>query len=189
MAITAACFAAAGAARAASYDAIVSRDAACNDAFWAGVDALGNDDLKGADAAFGKAVAADRGCFLAYLLLSQVAYARGNEDASAAWLRKAPPEPPEVEAAYDGIRAPLAAHDWPAVERKAQSIIAAYPQTMTALAALHLLGRAQYYGGKKEEALLTLKTAYMYSDLAPGTVPAYASEAEVVELQTFAGRR
>jgi len=43
--------------------------------------------------------------------------------------------------------------------------------------------------GRRTEAALTLKAAYMYSDLAPGTVPAYGSEAEAEELKEFAGVR
>ena len=63
------------------------------------------------------------------------------------------------------------------------------PQTIRAIAALHLLGRAQYRLGRRPEAALALKAAYMYSDLAPGTVPAYGSEAEAEEFVEFAGVR
>jgi len=62
-------------------------------------------------------------------------------------------------------------------------------KTMTAIAALHLLGRAQYWTGNKDDAFRILRVAYMYSDLAPGSVPAFGTQAEINEIETFVGRR
>jgi hypothetical protein len=50
---------------------------------------------------------------------------------------------------------------------------------------LHLLGRAQYYLGERDEAWETLNYAYMLSDLAPGTVPAYSDENEMETITAF----
>jgi hypothetical protein len=155
--------------------------------FWKGVDAIGERDLKAGEDYLGRAVAADAGCFLAYLLLSQLSYAEGDDAAATAYLHQLPAEPPELTALYDDVAKALRADDYGRVASAAGDLVAAYPQTMTAVAALHLLGRAQYYLGRKTEAKTTLKTAYMYSDLAPGTVPAYGSDAEAKELEEFVG--
>lgn len=168
---------------------VISPQADCREAFWEGVAALGDDNLSAAAANMEKAVAADKNCFLACILLSQLAFAADDEEASRAWLKRMPPEPPEVDGIYDEIRAALRADEYALIAKLSDDLIDAYPQTMTAIAALHLLGRAQYWMGNKEEAFRTLRAAYMYSDLAPGTVPAFGTQAEIIEIETFAGRR
>ncbi len=171
------------------YEDIISSDAGCRDLFWQGVDALGAGKLKDAKGAFGKALKTDGKCFLAYLLLSQIAYAEKDAKESTDYLRKIPSEPPELLGMYEDLTTLLRADDYARLATQAKNLLAAYPQTMTAVATLHLLARAQYYSGEKEDALNTFKAAFMYSDLAPGTVPAYGSQEEMNELETFAGRR
>jgi hypothetical protein len=171
----------------APYEDIISPDADSRAAFWDGVDALGDGKLAQAKKDFESAVKEDDGCFLAYLLLSQIAYAEHDDAASTAYLESIPPEPPELRAMYEDLAAALRADDFEAVAAKAADVVAAYPQTVTAIAALHLLARAQYFLGRRAEAALTFKAAYMYSALAPGTVPAYASRVEAEEFEKFAG--
>jgi Tfp pilus assembly protein PilF len=168
---------------------IISPDADCRDYFWEGIDEIGAGDMKGARDRLGKAVEADGDCFLAYLLLSQLEYAEGNDEKSTEYLERIAAEPPELSAVYEELTVALRADDYEAVASQADKLVAAYPQTIRAIAALHLLGRAQYQLGRRPEAALTLKAAYMYSDLAPGTVPAYGSPAEAEELEKFAGVR
>ncbi len=174
---------------AAPYAAVISRDATCREYFWKGIDAIGAGKLNGARDSLEKALREDDGCFLAYLLLSQVEYADGNDAKSTEYLERIPPEPPELAGLYEELAAALRADDYEKVAAQAEKLVAAYPQTIRAVAALHLLGRAQYHLGRRAEAALTLKAAYMYSDLAPGTVPAYGSEAEAEEVEKFAGVR
>lgn len=183
--------AAAGAAagEAVPYEEIISPNAACRDYFWEGIDAVGARKLNDAREKLKKALQEDDGCFLAYLLLSQVEYAEGNDKESTEYLQRIPPEPPELTGLYEELAAALRADDYDVVAAQAEQLVAAYPQTIRAVAALHLLGRAQYHLGRRPEAALTLKAAYMYSDLAPGTVPAYGSDAEAEELEKFAGLR
>lgn len=183
--------AAAGAAagEAVPYEEIISPNAACRDYFWEGIDAVGARKLNDAREKLKKALQEDDGCFLAYLLLSQVEYAEGNDKESTEYLQRIPPEPPELTGLYEELAAALRADDYDVVAAQAEQLVAAYPQTIRAVAALHLLGRAQYHSGRRPEAALTLKAAYMYSDLAPGTVPAYGSDAEAEELEKFAGLR
>ena len=171
------------------YKEIISADAGCREYFWEGIDAIGGGKMKGARDKLDKAVKADADCFLAYLLLSQLEYAEGNDEKSTEYLQRVAAEPPELSALYEEVAVALRADDYEAVASQAKKLVAAYPQTMRAIAALHLLGRAQYYLGRRAEAVLALKAAYMYSDLAPGTVPAYGSEAEAEELEEFAGVR
>jgi hypothetical protein len=175
------------AAAAAPYEDIISPDADCRAFFWDGVDALGDGELAQAKKNLESAVKEDDGCFLAYLLLSQIAYAEHDDPASTAYLERIPPEPPELRALYEDLAAALRADDFEAVAAKAANVVAAYPQTVTAIAALHLLARAQYALGRRAEAALTFKAAYMFSALAPGTVPAYASPVEAEEFAKFAG--
>ncbi len=174
---------------AAPYQDIISPDAPCREYFWEGIDAIGAGDMKGARDSLNKAVEEDEGCFLAYLLLSQLEYAEGNDEKSSEYLRRVAAEPPELAALYEELAVALRADDYEAVAARAEKLVSAYPQTIRAIAALHLLGRAQYYLGRRAEAALTLKAAYMYSDLAPGTVPAYGSAEEADELERFAGLR
>ncbi|HUU56772.1 MAG TPA: tetratricopeptide repeat protein [bacterium] len=169
------------------YREIISADADCRAFFWDGVDALGDGKLAQAQEDLESAVKEDAGCFLAYLLLSQVAYAGGRYEESTAYLESIPPEPPELAAMYEDLAAALRADDFGVVSEKAGNIVTAYPQTITAIAALHLLARAQYFLGHRDEAALIIKAAYMYSALAPGTVPAYASPVEAEEFGKFAG--
>jgi hypothetical protein len=169
------------------FEDIVSDDVACREYFWSGVDALGNGKLDAAKEDFENAVKADDGCFLVYLLLSQVAHAEGRDEESTAYLESIPPEPPELGAMYEDLAAALRADDYGAVEAKAENIIGAYPQTITAIATLHLLARAEYFLGNRDEATTIIKAAYMYSALAPGTVPAYASPVEAEEFEKLAG--
>lgn len=183
-------FAAAAAADdAMPYKEIISPDAGCREYFWEGIDEIGAGDVKGARDKLDKAVEADADCFLAYLLLSQLEYAEGNDEKSTEYLQRIAAEPPELAALYEELAAALRADDYEAVASQAEKLVAAYPQTIRAIAALHLLGRAQYQLGRRAEAALTLKAAYMYSDLAPGTVPAYGSPAEAEEFVEFAGVR
>jgi Tfp pilus assembly protein PilF len=171
------------------YEEIISPDAGCREYFWEGIDEIGAGDVKGARDKLDKAVETDGGCFLAYLLLSQLEYAEGNDEKSTEYLQRVAAEPPELAALYEEVAAALRADDYEAVASQAGKLVAAYPQTIRAIAALHLLGRAQYQLGRRPEAALALKAAYMYSDLAPGTVPAYGSEAEAEEFEKFAGVR
>jgi tetratricopeptide (TPR) repeat protein len=171
------------------YKEIISSNADCRELFWNGVAALGEDDLKAAASNMEKAVGADNNCFLAYILLSQIAFAQGDEEASRTWFKRMPQDPPEVDGIYDQIRDALRADDFPVIAKLSAELVRAYPQTITAIAALHLLGRAQYWSGNKDDAFRTLRAAYMYSDLAPGTVPAFGTQAEINEIETFAGRR
>jgi tetratricopeptide (TPR) repeat protein len=172
-----------------TYPEIISASARCRDLFWEGVDAIGERELGEARVKLERAVKEDDGCFLAYLLLSQLEYAEGNDEKSTEFLQRIPPEPPELRAMYEDVAAALRADDYDAAAAKAEDLVAAYPQTITAIAALHLLARAEYHLGRGERARGILKVAYMYSDLAPGTVPAYGSEAEAEELEKFAGLR
>ncbi len=172
-----------------TYPEIISASARCRDLFWDGVDAIGERKLGEAGAKLEQAVKEDDGCFLAYLLLSQLEYAEGNDEKSTEFLQRIPPEPPELRAMYEDVAAALRADDYDAAAAKAEGLVAAYPQTITAIAALHLLARAEYHLGRGERARRIFKVAYMYSDLAPGTVPAYGSEAEAEELEKFAGLR
>lgn len=171
------------------YEEIISPDAGCREYFWEGIDAVGAGDVKGARDKLNKAVKADAGCFLAYLLLSQLEYVEGNDEKSTEYLKRVAAEPPELSALYEELAAALRADDYEAAASQAEKLVAAYPQTIRAIAALHLLGRAQYELGRRAEAALTLKAAYMYSDLAPGTVPAYGSPEEAEEFEEFAGVR
>lgn len=172
-----------------TYPEIISASARCRDLFWEGVDAIGERKLGEAGAKLERAVKEDDGCFLAYLLLSQLEYAEGNDEKSTEFLQRITLEPPELRAMYEDVAAALRADDYDATAAKAEGLVAAYPQTITAIAALHLLARAEYHLGRAERARGILKVAYMYSDLAPGTVPAYGSEAEAEELEKFAGLR
>ncbi len=181
--------AAAAAEDAVPYEEIISPDAGCREYFWEGIDALGAGDVKGARDKLDKAVNEDDGCFLAYLLLSQLEYAEGNDEKSTEYLRRVAAEPPELDALYEELAAALRADDYEAVAAQAEKLVNAYPQMIWAIVALYLLGWAQYELGRRAEAALTLKTAYMYSDLAPGTVPAYGSPEEAVEFEEFAGVR
>lgn len=169
------------------YQEIISDDADCRAYFWDGVDSLGNGKKAQAKKDFEKAVKEDEGCFLAYLLLSQIAYAEGDDEESTAYLRSIPPEPPELGAMYEDLAEALRADDFGVVSEKAGNIVTAYPQTITAIAALHLSGRAEYFLGHRAEAATILRAAYMYSALAPGTVPAYGSSVEAEEFEKFAG--
>jgi hypothetical protein len=169
------------------YQEIISDDADCRAYFWEGVDSLGDGKKVQAKKDFEKAVKEDEGCFLAYLLLSQITYAEGDDQESTAYLHSIPPEPPELGAMYEDLAAALRADDFGVVSEKAGNIVTAYPQTITAIAALHLLGRAEYFLGHRAEAATILRAAYMYSALAPGTVPAYGSKVEAEELEKFAG--
>jgi len=169
------------------YAEIVSANAACRDLFWEGVSALADGKTDAAKENFDAALDADPGCFLVYFVLSQVAYFEGDDAESTAYLQKIPPEPPELRAMYDDAAAALRADDFETVAASASQIVAAYPQTITAIAALHLLGRAQYYLGRRAAATTTIKAAYLYSGLAPGTIPAYASQVEAEEIEKFAG--
>jgi thioredoxin-like negative regulator of GroEL len=187
--LTAAAAAVAGAPEALPYEDILSPDAACRDACWAGVEAIGAEDAAAARAAFEAAAARDPKCFVAWVMLSGLAAAAGDRELAATYVDRIPAEPPEVNAGYDRITAALREDDWAGVAARAGELIRAYPQTVTAISALHLLARAQYYGGSRDEAYTTLRAAYMYSDLVPGTVPTYASQAEANELELFAGRR
>jgi len=171
------------------YEAIISPDAACRELFWRGVEAIGAEKLKDAEKDLKAAVKIDGNCFLAYILLSQIAYVYKDDRKATAYLERIPPEPPELAALYEDLVTALRADDYDRLAAGAAALLAAYPQTMTAVATLHLLARAQYYAGAKDEALQTFKAAFMYSELAPGTVPAYGSQAEMIELETFAGRR
>lgn len=171
------------------YEEIISADAGCREYFWEGVDAIGGGKMKDARDKLDNAVKEDADCFLAYLLLGQLEYVEGNDEKSTEYLHRVAAEPPELSALYEEVAAALRADDYEAVASQAERLVAAYPQTIRAIAALHLLGRAQYQLGRRTEAALTLKAAYMYSDLAPGTVPAYGSEAEAEELKEFAGVR
>jgi len=171
------------------YKEIISSNADSREVFWDGIAALGDNDLKTAGGDLEKAVGYDKNCFLAYILLSQISYAQGDEETSRLWLARMPQEPPEVDGIYDEIRGALRADDFPVIAKLSAELVRAYPQTMTAIAALHLLGRAQYWSGNKDDAFRTLRAAYMYSDLAPGTVPAFGTQAEINEIETFAGRR
>jgi tetratricopeptide (TPR) repeat protein len=171
------------------YEEIISPDAGCREYFWEGIDAIGAGDVKAARDKLDKAVKGDDGCFLAYLLLSQLEYAEGNDEKSTEYLRRVAAEPPELDALYEELAVALRADDYEAAAAQAEKLVAAYPQTIRAIAALHLLGRAQYELGRRAEAALTLKAAYMYSDLAPGTVPAYGSAEEAEEFEEFAGVR
>ena len=171
------------------YEEIISADAGCREYFWEGIDAIGAGDMKGARDKLDKAVEADAGCFLAYLLLSQLEYVEGNDEKATEYLQRIASEPPELSALYEEVAVSLRADDYEAVASQAEKLVAAYPQTIRAIAALHLLGRAQYQLGRRPEAGLTLKEAYMYSDLAPGTVPAYGSAEEAEEFEKFAGVR
>jgi len=169
------------------YQEIISADADCRAYFWDGVDSLGDGKLAQAKKDFESAVKEDDGCFLAYLLLSQIAHAEERDEESTAYLQSVPPEPPELGAMYEDLAAALRADDFGVVSEKAGNIVNAYPQTITAIAALHLLGRAEYFLGHRAEAATIVKAAYMYSALAPGTVPAYGSSVEAAEFEKFAG--
>ncbi|UCH78373.1 MAG: hypothetical protein JSU81_00020 [Candidatus Coatesbacteria bacterium] len=169
------------------YAEVVSANAACREHFWAGVSALADGKTDAAKENFDAALDVDPGCFLVYFVLSQVAYFEGDDAESTAYLQQIPPEPPELRAMYDDVAAALRADDFETVAASASQIVAAYPQTITAIAALHLLGRAQYYLGRRAEAATTIKVAYLYSGLAPGTIPAYASQVEAEEIEKFAG--
>lgn len=169
------------------YAEVVSANEACRDLFWAGVSALADGKTEEAKGNFDSALDADPGCFLAYFVLSQVAYFEGDDERSTAYLQQIPPEPPELRALYEDAVAALQHDDFEKVASTTSQIVAAYPQTITAIAALHLLGRAQYYLGRRAAAATTIKAAYLYSGLAPGTVPAYASQVEAEEIEKFAG--
>ena len=179
----------AGGADALPYEEILSPEPACREACWAGVDAIEANDMAKARTAFEAAAARDPKRFVAWIMLSGLAAAAGDRELAATYVGKIPAEPPEVNAGYDRITAALREDDWAGVAARAAELIRAYPQTPTAISALHLLARAQYYGGSRDEAYTTLRAAYMYSDLVPATVPTYASEAEANELELFAGRR
>ncbi len=172
-----------------TYAEVISASALCRDLFWEGVDAIAERKLGEARAKLERAVKEDGGCFLAYLLLSQLEYAEGNDEKSTEFLQRIPPEPPELRTMYEDAAAALRADDYDAAAAKAKGLVAAYPQTITAVAALHLLARAEYHLGRGERARRVFRVAYMYSELAPGTVPAYGSEAEAEELEKFAGLR
>ncbi len=171
------------------YKDIISSNAVCRAFFWQGIEAMGNENLEEGKGYLQGAAGADGACFLAYLLMSQIEYVAGNDKEATEYLQKIPPEPPELAGLYEDVAAALRADNYERVVTFATDLIAAYPQTITAIAALHLLARAQYYTGARDEARRTFKEAYLYSGLAPGTVPAYGSDAEATALETFAGVR
>jgi tetratricopeptide (TPR) repeat protein len=166
---------------------IISANAECRAYFWAGYDAISEGDVKGARDNFERAAAEDNGCFMAYYVLSQIEDAQGDDEKATRYLEMIPPEPPELDALYEDIVTALRADDYETVASQTERLVAAYPQTIRAIAALHLLGRAEYHLGRLSEAKTSLGTAYVYSALAPGTVPAYGSQAEAEELEKFAG--
>ena len=189
MALLAALAASAWAKEDVSYQDIISSNPECRDYFWKGVEDIGAGKLGPAEADLKKAADKDKNSFLAYILLSQLAYARKDDAKSTSYLQQIPAEPPELGASYEDMIKALQADDFARVETMARGILKGYPQTMTAVATLHFLARAQYYTDQKDEARETFKAAFMYSDLAPGTVPAYGSAAETEEMEKFAGRR
>jgi len=112
-----------------TYPEIISASARCRDLFWEGVDAIGERELGEARVKLERAVKEDDGCFLAYLLLSQLEYAEGNDEKSTEFLQRIPPEPPELRAMYEDVAAALRADDYDAAAAKAEDLVAAYPQT------------------------------------------------------------
>ena len=63
-------------------DAVISPNPVARAYFWEGIDALAEGDEAGAEDKFELAVGADENCILAYALLSQLAYAVGDEELS-----------------------------------------------------------------------------------------------------------
>lgn len=174
-------------ASAAAYtnDAVISPNPAARAYFWKGIDALAEGDEAGAEDKFELAVKADENCIMAYALLSQLAYAAGDEELSREYYDRMSEEPPELETIYAWAVEPTAEENWAEAAARSKEFVEQYPETMRAIAMLHLLGRAQYYLGERDEAWETLNYAYMLSDLAPGTVPAYENEDEYETITAF----
>jgi tetratricopeptide (TPR) repeat protein len=166
-------------------DAVISPNPAARAYFWGGVDALAEGDEGGAKDKFELAVTADENCVMAYSLLSQLAYARGDEELSREYYDRMSEEPPELELIYAWAVEPTAEENWAEAAARSKEFVEQYPQTLRAIAMLHLLGRAQYYLGERDEAWETLNYSYMMSDLVPGTVPAYANEEELEIITAF----
>ncbi|UCE26309.1 MAG: hypothetical protein JSW52_08080 [Candidatus Coatesbacteria bacterium] len=166
-------------------DAVISPNPAARAYFWEGIDALADGDEIGAKDRFELAVGADEKCVLAYALLSQLAYAAGDEELSREYYDRMSEEPPELEVLYAWAVEPTAEGDWDEAAARAREFVEQYPQTLRAIAILHLLGRAQYYMGERDEAWETLNYAFMMSDLVPGTVPAYENEDEYETISAF----
>lgn len=166
-------------------DAVISPDPAARAYFWEGIDALADGDEAGAEDKFELALGADENCIMAYSLLSQLAYAASDEELSREYYDRMSEEPPELETIYAWAVEPTAEGDWPEAAARAREFVEQYPQTLRAIAILHLLGRAQYHLGERDEAWETLNYAFMMSDLAPGTVPAYANEDEIKTITEF----
>jgi len=172
-------------AQAYTNDAVISPNPAARAYFWEGIDALAEGDEAGAEDKFELAVGADENCVLAYALLSQLAYAAHDEELSREYYDRMSEEPPELETLYAWAVEPTAEGDWAEAEARARELVEQYPQTLRAIATLHLLGRAQYYLGDRDEAWETLNYAFMMSDLVPGTVPAYEDEDEYETITAF----
>ena len=166
-------------------DDVISPNPAARAYFWDGIDALAEGDETGAEDKFELAVGADENCILAYALLSQLAYAAGDEELSREFYNRMSEEPPELEIIYAWAVEPTAEENWVEAAARAHEFVEQYPQTLRAIAMLHLLGRAQYYVGERDEAWETLNYAFMMSDLTPGTVPAYADEDEYETITAF----
>jgi tetratricopeptide (TPR) repeat protein len=166
-------------------DDVISPNPAALAYFWEGIDALAEGDEAGAEGKFELALGADENCIMAYSLLSQLAYAAGDEDMSREYYDRMSEEPPELEIIYAWAIEPTAEENWVEAAARAREFVEQYPQTLRAIAMLHLLGRAQYYVGERDEAWETLNYAFMMSDLAPGTVPAYANEDEIETITAF----
>jgi tetratricopeptide (TPR) repeat protein len=166
-------------------DAVISPNPAARAYFWEGIDALAEGDEAGAKDRFELAVGADEKCVLAYALLSQLAYAAHDEELSREYYDRMSEEPPELETLYAWAVEPTVDGNWAEAEARARELVEQYPQTLRAIALLHLLGRAQYYLGERDEAWETLNHAFMMSDLVPGTVPAYENEDEYETITAF----
>jgi tetratricopeptide (TPR) repeat protein len=166
-------------------DAVISPNPAARAYFWEGIDALAEGDEAGAEDKLELAVKADENCIMAYALLSQLAYAGGDEKASREYYDLMTKEPPELETIYAWAVEPTAGENWAEAAARSKEFVEQYPETLRAIAMLHLLGRAQYYLGERDEAWETLNYAYMLSDLAPGTVPAYSDENEMETITAF----
>jgi tetratricopeptide (TPR) repeat protein len=166
-------------------DDVISPNPAARAYFWEGIDALAEGDEAGAEDKLELALGADENCIMAYSLLSQLAYAGGDEELSREYYDRMSEEPTELETIYAWAVEPTAEENWVEAAARSKEFVEQYPQTLRAIATLHLLGRAQYYLGETDEAWETLNYAYMMSDLVPGTVPAYASEEELEIITAF----
>jgi len=166
-------------------DDVISPNPAARAYFWEGIDALADGDEAGAKDKFELAVGADEDCIMAYSLLSQLAYAAGDDELSHEYYDRMSEEPPELEVLYSWAVEPTADENWADAAARSKEFVEQYPQTLRAIAMLHLLGRAQYYLGERDGAWETLNYAFMMSDLVPGTVPAYATEDEVETITAF----